>query len=167
MHDEKSYLRKAFREQYAHIDTRTYVSSACTLLENCEQLVHARHVLAYVPITALEIPCIEALIQAYPNKTWYVPEIVSEDEMIFATHGGTLYTHKPLTCVLVPSLALREDGARLGKGKGYYDKFLAAHSALIPNTVSVVPNFAHIDASFTTESHDVYIAHPLFAVASL
>lgn len=63
--------------------------------------------------------------------------------------------------VLVPALAADTDGYRLGKGGGYYDRFLAALPELTDQPpVLVTPVFDHeffaaVDAEFPVEDHDV------------
>lgn len=52
--------------------------------------------------------------------------------------------------VLVPGLAFGEDGSRLGRGKGYYDRYLASHHTL---AVGVVDE-AGLYPSLPREAHD-------------
>lgn len=60
------------------------------------------------------------------------------------------------TICLVPGLAFTQDGKRLGRGKGYYDKLLAKYPALIPVGLSwqsqIVPHLP-------TTQYDVPITH--------
>lgn len=58
---------------------------------------------------------------------------------------------------IVPGLAFTRDGARLGYGGGWYDRFLSAapRSAL---TVGVAHSFQVVD-SLPTEPHDIMLRH--------
>jgi 5-formyltetrahydrofolate cyclo-ligase len=57
-----------------------------------------------------------------------------------------------LECVIVPGLAFDKTGARLGRGAGYYDKFLAR---LSPRTAKIGVGFAfQLVKSVPTEQHD-------------
>jgi 5-formyltetrahydrofolate cyclo-ligase len=60
--------------------------------------------------------------------------------------------------IIVPALAVGRDGSRLGKGKGYYDRALAALEEVAP-VVAVVFDDEFIDI-VPTEDHD----HPIDAV---
>lgn len=57
--------------------------------------------------------------------------------------------------VLVPGLAFAADGARLGYGGGYYDRFLALLDEQVP-TVGVCFNEQLVDA-LPTDAHDVRV----------
>lgn len=60
--------------------------------------------------------------------------------------------------IIVPALAVGRDGSRLGKGKGYYDRALAALEEVAP-VIALVFDDEFID-SVPTEDHD----HPIDAV---
>ncbi|MBM65731.1 MAG: 5-formyltetrahydrofolate cyclo-ligase [Myxococcales bacterium] len=52
--------------------------------------------------------------------------------------------------ILVPGLAFAEDGSRLGRGQGFYDRYLATHETL---SIGVVDE-AGLLASVPREAHD-------------
>lgn len=57
-----------------------------------------------------------------------------------------------IECVIVPGLAFDRGGARLGRGAGYYDKFLAK---LSPRTAKIGIGFSfQMMKSVPTEAHD-------------
>ena len=51
--------------------------------------------------------------------------------------GGRLYGLAAAAAVVMPALAVAEDGMRLGQGGGYYDRFLAELPRSVP-TVALV-----------------------------
>jgi 5-formyltetrahydrofolate cyclo-ligase len=62
--------------------------------------------------------------------------------------------------VFVPGVAATQTGQRLGRGGGFYDRFLAALPAGV-QTILIVPEFAK-QASLPMEAHDVLVETVLF-----
>lgn len=57
-----------------------------------------------------------------------------------------------INCVLVPGLAFDEQGNRLGRGKGFYDRFLAKLSA---DVLLIAPTFdCQVYSSIPHDAHD-------------
>ena len=69
------------------------------------------------------------------------------------TWDPTLHGH---TTALVPALAASPDGTRLGRGGGYYDRFLREHRAHIQKTICILPDFAVLE-EIPYEPHDVQV----------
>ncbi len=61
-----------------------------------------------------------------------------------------------VSIVLVPGLAFDRRGARLGRGVGFYDRFLAR---LDPSVVLVGVTAGYLVAELPTEPHDVAMTH--------
>jgi 5-formyltetrahydrofolate cyclo-ligase len=59
---------------------------------------------------------------------------------------------EPFDFVLVPGVAFSPNGYRLGRGKGYYDKFLSKYSNLFTVGVCFREQF-YLD--IPTEPHDI------------
>lgn len=68
---------------------------------------------------------------------------------------------KTIDCVIVPGLAFDADGYRLGRGKGYYDKFL---SEIGPGAarIALAFDFQRV-GSVPREAHDQKVDKVLFA----
>jgi|GEM_PF-5832878 len=68
--------------------------------------------------------------------------------------GSVVIPASEVEVVIVPGLLFGSGGERLGRGKGFYDHFLAA----VPNGVvkiGVVKSAAHLVSGIPMESHDV------------
>ncbi|MEM9131485.1 MAG: 5-formyltetrahydrofolate cyclo-ligase [Actinomycetota bacterium] len=68
--------------------------------------------------------------------------------------------------VLVPGLAFDREGRRLGRGAGYYDRFLAR---LGPSTLRIGITGGYLVAQLPVDAHDVAMTHlsGAFGVASV
>lgn len=152
-HIEKMHIRNVLKEEYRAHALSAYVDDAVAWVSHNHVFMSAERVYAYHPIHTLEIPFIDTLVNRYPEKQWVFPDI--HGEHLFFPHTEALVSG---SCVLVPSLGISAAGARLGKGKGYYDRFLSAHADLQPYTLSVVPDFA-LRAALPVSTHDIPIAH--------
>ena len=60
------------------------------------------------------------------------------------------------TAALVPALAATRDGVRLGRGGGYYDRFLGKNRAHIHKAICILPDFAVLE-EIPNEAHDVQV----------
>lgn len=91
------------------------------------------------------------------RTTMVAVEFSSFDELEMGAHGiltarNNTPTSAPIDIALVPGLAFTKDGARLGYGAGYYDRWFELH----PNTIKVGICFeCQIIPSLPTEAHDI------------
>ncbi len=60
--------------------------------------------------------------------------------------------------VLVPGLLFANNGARLGRGGGYYDRFLAELDPSVP-TIGMVMSAEHLVSDVPVEKHDLTVSH--------
>lgn len=148
-HIEKLHIRERLRTLYAEHDLELYAADAAHFIATQELFIHARRVYAYHPIPTLEIPFVAALMNAYPEKQWVFPE-TQGDTMHFP--GAEL--EESAVCMLVPALGLSTSGERLGKGKGFYDRYLEIHPQCAAASIAVVPDFAFFPA-LPVDTHDV------------
>lgn len=114
--------------------------SASLLAE--QHVREANCILAYFPLPdeVSVITVIEALVSQ--GKTVLLPEVVSDTEMVLREYhsrsdlkegafgimeptGKLFDDYNRIETVLVPGMAFDEKGNRLGRGKGYYDRFFA------------------------------------------
>lgn len=72
--------------------------------------------------------------------------------------GSLVVPDAEIAVVLVPGLAFDRRGARLGHGKGYYDRFLSRLSA-IGRARFVGVTGGYVVAELPTEPHDVLMTH--------
>jgi 5,10-methenyltetrahydrofolate synthetase len=161
---EKQDLRLRLKAQLQTCDLTAYVPDAIRTVESCESFKNASVILAYTPINSLEIPFMQALHATHSDKEWFFVDANATEPVFRNSHGVVYVGDFVLVCCLVPSLALDVLGNRLGKGGGFYDRFLYSHHDL--RTVSVVPDFAFFDA-LPVEAHDVRIMNVFSAHTSM
>jgi 5-formyltetrahydrofolate cyclo-ligase len=110
----------AFLSMPAEIDTRPVI----------EQALEAGKKVAVPRIDDGDLAFIELKgdWQSWPLDRWSIPTPPSDAPALPAAHIASL------PCLaLVPGLAFDRNGGRLGRGKGYYDRFLASVQAAADN----------------------------------
>lgn len=180
---DKASLRRAMRAVLSNLDRRWVKAASSRVCENLiqhlKEMPNIDHVLAWASFFAGEVDLaefIEAQLEAgrrvylpqtrenrtmqfvAVNDAWIddavlgqggVPEPRPDSGQVYDTH------HAANTLVVVPGLAFDQRGGRLGRGMGYYDKFLARslmHSARVVGAgwelqiVPEVPMAAHDQA---------------------
>lgn len=92
---------------------------------------------AYLPLKAEIAPAYQELLRAYPCSLSF--PILFEGEMLFGIPNGmpkgTTWLEAPYVpadpeWMLVPGVGFDLNGARLGRGKGFYDRYLADKDVL-------------------------------------
>lgn len=146
----KRQIRDAIRERckaLSELDQRNHALSLATLFRNAQLALNAKSVAVYLAIEgelSLE-PTIEYL---WSQAVQVLVPCISEGTMLFATYRsdsklrsnrfGILeppkeeaYAVDRFAVVLCPGMAFSKSGDRLGRGGGYYDKFLASSDCML------------------------------------
>lgn len=84
------------------------------------------------------------------NITWCFPE-TKEGKLCFVTTDGLVISLSDIDGVFVPALAFNTNGARLGRGMGFYDKTLNGYERL---KIGIAYD-CNVSDEVPYESHDV------------
>jgi len=143
----KSAIRRQLRETLAAISDETLHAksvAACSLMAHTEEFRAARTIMLYLS-TAHEVDTAPLALRAWQEgKTVVVPKVTWEQRRMFpveitSLHAGITVTGpgvrepiagKPvpldlIDLVIVPGLGFTPTGYRIGRGMGFYDRFLA------------------------------------------
>ena len=170
---DKKTLRAAIRQRFktsTQEERERWSKEICNNLSNHEALTKARILMAFYPM-ADEVDILPLLASLHSKGVQIVvPEVVNDKEMVLRNYSpdatmlsGALGTQVPETeifneldkidAVLVPGMAFDRDGRRLGRGKGFYDRFLA----MLPTSakkIAVCYPFQIVE-QVPTEEHDI------------
>ena len=144
------------------------------IVERIRPLVaHASTIVAYysLPDEVDTHNFIDELLMA--GKTVYLPRVVSDEDMVLCRYTGAeslkagafgimepvgepMPNDEAIDVVLVPGMAFDANGHRLGRGKGYYDRFLSSLSNPRPQFIGVCFDFQKVDV-VPTEPTDVVV----------
>jgi len=142
----KNRLRAEMKERLAEMPPRQRNDksiAACKLLVSLPEFRRAASMMVYLPMPQ-EIDCSEAALEAWregksvlaPRVDWKGRHLVPvemrslEDGIVTGRHGlrepaeGPAWPVGRIDLVIVPALAFDVTGARLGRGGGFYDRFL-------------------------------------------
>lgn len=78
--------------------------------------------------------------------------LTPNSSLLFPSGHQHVLTHNSIDFALIPGVAFSPNGYRLGRGKGYYDKFLSKYSNLFTVGVCFREQF-YLD--IPTEPHDI------------
>ena len=107
------------------------------------------------------------------GKKVYLPRVISDSQMVLCRYTGAdslsegafgimepvgepMPADEVIDVVLVPGMAFDAQGNRLGRGKGYYDRFLSALSNPRPRLIGVCFDFQKVDV-VPTEPNDIRV----------
>ncbi|MDH3324212.1 MAG: 5-formyltetrahydrofolate cyclo-ligase [Candidatus Peregrinibacteria bacterium] len=127
-----------------------------------KDFLNAKNVLIYAPIK-YEIPFVDQLYEEFPEKRYAFPKIVGDEIKFYFSKFSDLRSGKfgilepeerdlaeDFDLVFVPAVAVDKVKKRLGRGGGFYDRFLENVSV---KTICVVPEFAVVE-EISVEGHD-------------
>ena len=97
--------------------------------------------------------------ESLPVTSWNIKQPADNDDRPDALETGGL------DLIVVPGLGFTKDGARLGRGKGYYDSYISRSKALgLKKPVTVALAFTvQLCEMVPVSEHDVLIDHVLYA----
>ncbi len=144
---DKSVVRKQLREKLAAMtDEQRHAKSnaACSFLASSAEFVAARVIMLYLS-TPQEVDTAPLALRAWQNgKTVVVPKVAWDQRRMLPVEITSLQTGitvsgpgvrepiagKPIPVdfidlVVVPGVGFSADGHRIGRGMGFYDRFLA------------------------------------------
>lgn len=171
MGHSKAEIRKQIRERFSQTSVRErsiYSGEICEAILRNTKVNEAKTILAFHPLKdEVDIlPLLSALVKE--GKTVLLPEVTSDTDMQLREYNseenlqsgvlgtqfpqGKVYTdYQNIDVALIPGMAFDQQGNRLGRGKGYYDRFLS----LIPNahTIGICYPYQLLD-NIPHEDHD-------------
>ena len=163
----KQKLRIKCKEIRKNTEINDTSLGICNIIKNWPVFKSAQNIMLFYPIGS-EVSLLNLL--KIPDKNYYFP-CVDGDNITAARYNpdegfskgkydimepvGQRYTDcNFLDLVFVPALAADIKGNRLGYGKGYYDRFLSAHTSII----SAVPLSSKLlFSSIPSENHDIKV----------
>ena len=97
--------------------------------------------------------------ESLPLTSWNIKQPADDDDRADALETGGL------DLIVVPGLGFTEEGARLGRGKGYYDTYITKCKGLeLKAPVTVALAFSvQICETIPVSEHDMIIDHVLYA----
>jgi 5-formyltetrahydrofolate cyclo-ligase len=175
--NEKTFLRKKSQQRLRSISDGEFAEKSQRICVHLEKIIYEKHprvVAGYFPFQR-EVNILPALEKfLYENVSVAFPRIMDNDMQFFAVHSldikngefdqnsfgiwqpkktAQTIDAKDISIALVPGLAFDKKLYRLGRGMGFYDKFLCS---VRPNLQKIGICFAQQIVDFLpTEKHDV------------
>jgi len=146
-HASKSAVRRQLRERLAQMtepDRHTKSMAACSMVSASPEFAAARVLMLYLSVP-LEVDTASLALRAWQaGKTVVVPKVSWDQRRMLPVEINSLTTGLTTTgpgvrepvagnpipldlidLVVVPGLGFTESGHRIGRGMGFYDRFLA------------------------------------------
>ena len=167
----KPLLRQQMRDVKRQHQEQLAAMSEDIVIRLCQRIADSQTVMAYWPLPdEVDIrPLIAQLVTE--GRTVLLPKVLDDEQMelrrycseadlaegafhIMEPVGEPYTDYDKIDVVLVPGMAFDAAGHRLGRGRGYYDRFLTAHSHLYK--IGVCFPFQRV-AEVPTEEHDICV----------
>ena len=167
----KPLLRQQMRDAKRQHQEQLAAMSEDIVIRLCQHIADSQTVMAYWPLPdEVDIrPLIAQLVTE--GRTVLLPKVLDDEQMelrrycseadlaegafhIMEPVGEPYTDYDKIDVVLVPGMAFDAAGHRLGRGRGYYDRFLTAHSHLYK--IGVCFPFQRV-AEVPVEEHDICV----------
>ena len=167
----KPLLRQQMRDAKRQHQEQLAAMSEDIVIRLCQRIADSQTVMAYWPLPdEVDIrPLIAQLVTE--GRTVLLPKVLDDEQMelrrycseadlaegafhIMEPVGEPYTDYDKIDVVLVPGMAFDAAGHRLGRGRGYYDRFLTAHSHLYK--IGVCFPFQRV-AEVPVEEHDICV----------
>ncbi len=165
----KYFLRDVLRKTWESIndfDRFDMGKRAIAFFESNEYFLSAKRVFVYAPRRD-EINFVQKLCSKFKEKNYYFPRIENDDMCFYPALFEDLKPGKfgileppkkekhivpsqKNDVLIIPAVAIDYQKNRIGKGAGYYDRFLQKHDV---HTIAVIPDFAYVK-TIPSEPHD-------------
>lgn len=164
----KKELRKSIRNLVAQMSYEDKINEArCVFshIENSDIFTNCNNIMLFASLPD-EIPTHDIIERWAEQKNIYLPRVNGDDLDIIKYRPGMLHkgsydimepegndTINPaiLDMIIVPGVAFDKEGNRLGRGKGFYDRFLSKTHAI---TIAVCFD-CQLARHIPTEPHDL------------
>lgn len=172
----KEILRKETKEKLSSLDEKSFTEMSSLVSKNLNQLLHSLNVIqdkksigAFAPIAKEPLWYLDLVFEiekltAYPAcgpdndvmtfKMARMSDLVAKKDFGFEILGPPLKSLEVVPqVVLVPGLVFTERGERLGRGKGYYDKYLNPYRGIKIGICFSI----QLEDYLPIEKHDVHL----------
>lgn len=164
----KYFLRLVMADAWANINDFQRLEmgkQVISFFEKNKYFRNAENVFIYAPRRD-EINFVQNLCSRFKEKIYHFPRIKNDRMDFYASHfedlkpgkfgilepqGDRLKVPTHEDVLILPAVAIDQERNRLGKGAGYFDRYLQDKNV---HTISVVPEFAFIH-KIPTETHDI------------
>ncbi len=179
LNTEKSRIRKEVAIKWLAVDERKildWIQIALTKISNLKEFLAVKTVLVYAPQPEREIDFVADLMKKFPEKIYAFPQVVNDTKIdffvvkkykdlieqkfgILAPPPNSPRIKEKPTFAFIPAVACDKSENRLGRGGGFYDRYLEKQFHLYK--VCVLPSFANYQ-KLPTEKWDQKINQTIF-----
>lgn len=156
---------KTLKKQHTTEDLDRQSAVICQKIEQHPDFIKAERVMLYNALPD-EVRTADLIARWRDKKTIVLPTVVGDDIIPVALNNDTAFAvgdfnilepqNEPYTgdfdLIIVPGVAFDPQGNRMGRGKGYYDRFLVKYPAV--KKIGICFDFQLVD-EIPAEPHDI------------